>query len=73
MYASHTLQRPQQRTRPVYLAQGDSGTDTETERQVISARQSVPRVKRDQHQRSATAGFRLGSSAGMSHLAQSTL
>lgn len=50
VYASYTLQRPQWCTRPVYLAQGDSGTDTETKRQVISVMQTVPRVKSDQHQ-----------------------
>lgn len=48
MYASYALQRPQRCTRPVYLAQGDSGTGTETKRQVISAMQTIPQVKSDQ-------------------------
>ena len=46
----------------MYLAQGDFGTDTETKRQVISAMLTVPQVKSDQHQWSATVGSRQRSS-----------
>lgn len=39
--------RPQRCTRPVYLAQGDSGTLTETKRQAVSDMETVPWVKSD--------------------------
>lgn len=54
IYSSCTFQRPQRCTHPVYLAQGYSGTDTETKRQVISAVETVPRVKSDRHQWNTT-------------------
>lgn len=56
--ASYTLQRPQQCTHPLYLAQGDSGRGTETKRRVISAMQTVPQVKSDRHQWNTATGFR---------------
>lgn len=47
-YARYTLQCPQRRARPVYLARGDSGRDKETKRQVTSDQLTIPRVKSDQ-------------------------
>lgn len=49
-------------TPSVYLAQGDSGTDTETNRQVISALQTIPRVKSDHQWNTTASSYRLRSS-----------